>query len=127
MTKLALLLTAALAATGCRDRADTNDRTGYSKSAQTADEDFEHTRSTYSTKLNERLRQLDDKIHELAARGTETAREAADELRVERDRLAPKLDEVGRQAKDGWDRFESEVSAGFDRLQQRVDDALDRD
>jgi DNA-binding NtrC family response regulator len=121
MTKLVLLL--ALLAVGCRDRAD-DDRRGYSKTSETADDDFAHTRKTYSDHINERLKRLDERIHELAARGTEKAREAADRLSIERDRLAPKVDEIGRHAKDGWDRFESEVSEGVDNLEKKLDAAI---
>ncbi len=121
MTKLALLL--ALLAVGCRDRAD-DDRRGYSKTSETANDDFAHARKTYADHINERLNRLDERIHELAARGTEQAREAADQLRVERDRLAPKVDEISHHARQGWDRFESEVSAGFDNLERRLDAAF---
>ncbi len=121
MTKLALLL--ALLAVGCRDRAD-GDRGGYSKTSETADDDFAHTRDTYSVHFNERLKRLDERIHELAAQGSEKAREAADRLRVERDRLAPKVDEIGQHAKEGWDRFESEVSEGVDNLERKIDAAF---
>jgi hypothetical protein len=126
MTKLALLLTALLAL-GCRDRVDTTDREPYSKTSETAHDDFDQTRKTYSVHINERLQRLDQRIHELAARGTEKAREAADQLRVERDRLAPQVDKIGEQAKDGWDRFESEVSQGFDKLESKLDAAFSSD
>lgn len=121
MTKLALLL--ALLATSCRDRAD-DDRRGYSKTSETADDDFAHTRDSYSAHINERLKRLDERIHELAARGTEAARDAADRLRVERDRLAPKVDEIGQHAKEGWDRFESELSEGVDNLERKIEAAF---
>jgi hypothetical protein len=120
MTRLALLL---LLAAGCRDSVDP-DRDHYSKTSETARDDFEQTRRTYSVHVNERLQRLDERIHELAARGTEEAREAADRLRVERDRLAPKVDEIGQQAKEGWDRFESDVSKGFDAVEKKLDAAL---
>jgi hypothetical protein len=125
MTKLLVLLTSALLATSCRDRADREDRPSYSKSSETANDDFDHTRKTYEVHINERLQKLDARIRELAQRGSEKARAAADELRAERDRLAPKLDEIKEQAKAGWDRFESEVSQGFDALERRLDAAFD--
>jgi hypothetical protein len=126
MTK-ALILTTALLALGCRDRVDTTDRDHYSKTSETAHDDFDQTRKTYSVHINERLQRLDARIHDLAARGTEKAREAADQLRAERDRLAPQVDKVGEQAKDGWDQFESEVSRGFDKLEKRLDAAFTDD
>jgi uncharacterized coiled-coil DUF342 family protein len=128
MTKLLVILTSltcTLLAVGCRDRDRTRDeRPGYSKTAETADEDFTQSRSMFSRHVNERLDQLDAKIHELAARGDVKAREAADELRAERDRLRPQVDEIGQHAREGWDRFESEVSSGVDRLEQKLDRAL---
>ncbi|HEY5945195.1 MAG TPA: hypothetical protein VIV40_06880 [Kofleriaceae bacterium] len=125
MTKLLAIVTTALLATACRDRVDRDDRPRYSKTSQTADDDFAHTRTTYSRQINDRLQKLDERIHELAAKGTVKAREAADRLRAERDRLAPKVDEVGHQAKEGWDRFESEVSRGFDKLEHELDAAFE--
>jgi hypothetical protein len=124
MTKFALILSTALLAVGCRDRVDTTERDHYSKTSETARDDFEQTRTTYSVHINERLKRLDQRIHELAARGTEEARDAADRLRVERDRLSPKLDKIGEQAKDGWDRFESELSEGVDSLEKKLDAAF---
>jgi DNA anti-recombination protein RmuC len=117
-------LTMALLAIGCRERVDTDERTGYTKTSETANDDFDHTRKTYSVHINERLQRLDERINELAARGTEEAREAADRLRIERDRLAPKLDRIGQQAREGWDRFESELSESFDSLEQKLDAAF---
>ena len=121
MTRLVLIT--ALLAVGCRDRADP-DRDHYSKTSETARDDFDQTRKTYAVHVNERLQRLDERIHELAARGTEKAREAADQLRVERDRLAPKVDEIGHQAKAGWDQFESDVSQGFDNIEKKLDAAF---
>ena len=123
MTKLLIILTTGLLATSCKTR-DERERPAYSKTSETARDDFETTRTTYSAHVNERLQKLDARIHELAAKGTEKAREAADALRAERDRLAPKLDEIGQQAKAGWDKFESELSRGFDSLEQRLDAAF---
>ena len=122
MTKL--LIVVSLLAVGCRDRADTNEQPKYTKSSETAHDDFDSTRKTFSTHANERLRRLDERIHELAARGTAAARRAADELRSERDRLAPKLDDIGRQAKAGWDRFETEMTDAFDALEKKLDAAF---
>ncbi|HEX5062267.1 MAG TPA: hypothetical protein VFV99_23010 [Kofleriaceae bacterium] len=127
MTRLVVILTSTLLATACRDRTDSADRTGYSKPSETANDDFAHTRSSYGKQMNERLQQLDARIHELAAKGTEKAKQAADELRVERDRLAPQVDEIGKQAREGWDNFESELSRGFDNLEQKLNDALEHD
>jgi hypothetical protein len=124
MTKLLIALTSALLATSCRARDDRDERHSYNKSSETARDDFEHTRKTYEVHLNERLERLDQRIHELAARGTDEARKLGDELRAERDRLAPKLNEVGQQAKAGWDKFEAEVSRGFDNHERKLDDAL---
>jgi len=124
MMKLLVVLTSALLATSCRDRVDRDDRAPYSKTHETARDDFETTRNTFAKHVNERLEQLDARIHELAAKGTEQARQAADELRAERDRLAPKLDEMKRQAKAGWDQFESDLSKSLDRLEQRIDAAF---
>ena len=124
MTRLMVVLISMLLATACKDRSDRTDRTGYSKTSETANDDFSHTRSTYSQHINERLARLDAKIHELAAKGTEKAKQAAEELRVERDRLAPKVDEIGKQAREGWDNFETELSRGFDNLEKKLDDAL---
>jgi hypothetical protein len=125
MLKLALLVSALLAV-GCRDRAEDPDR-GYSKTSETARDDFEQTRQTYSVHINDRLQRLDQRIRELAARGNEEAREAADRLRIERDRLAPKVNEIGRQAKVGWDKFESELSQGVDALERKLDAAFASD
>lgn len=125
MLRLALFVSA-LFAVSCRDRVEDPDR-GYSKTSETTRDDFDHTRKTYSVHINDRLQRLDQRIRELAARGTEEAREAADRLRVERDRLAPKVNEIGRQAKDGWDRFESELSQGVDALERELDAAFATD
>ena len=124
MMKVLVVLTSLLFAASCRDRDDRNEREPYSKSSETARDDFDHTRKTYSVHINERLQKLDARIRELADRGTQKAREAADELRAERDRLAPKLDAIGEQAKDGWDRFEAEVSSTFDTLEKKLDAAF---
>jgi uncharacterized coiled-coil DUF342 family protein len=123
MTKLLVILTIGAAAIGCRDRAD-REPNGHRKTIETQTDDFTSTRSSFGRHINERLNQLDAKIHELAARGDEKAREAAEQLRAERDRLQPQVDEIGQHAREGWDRFESEVSAGVDRLQQKLDSAL---
>jgi len=123
MTKLLLAVTTLLAI-GCRDRVETEERPRYKKSTETAHDDFDSTRKTYTVHVNERMRRLDERIQELAARGTEKARQAAKELRAERDRLAPKLDEIGQQAKAGWDRFETELSTGFDSLEKKLDAAF---
>jgi len=128
MTRLVVVLISMLLATACRDRSDRTDRsTGYSKTSETASDDFAHTRSTYSQHINERLARLDARIHELAAKGTEKAKQAADEFRAERDRLAPKVDQIGKQAREGWDSFESELSRGFDNLERKLDAAFDND
>lgn len=127
MTKLVVVFISLLLATACRDRSDRTDRTGYSKTSETANDDFAHTRSTYSKSMNDRLERLDARIHELAAKGTEKAKQAADELRAERDRLAPKVNDIGKQARDGWDSFESELSRGFDNLERKLDDAIHND
>jgi hypothetical protein len=130
MTKLLVLLTSAVLATSCRAREEPDgsegrdERPTYSKSSETAQDDFEHTRKTYEVHINDRLRKLDMRIRELADRGTEKARAAAARLREERDLLAPRLDEVKQQAKAGWDRFESEVSQGFDTIERKLDAAF---
>jgi hypothetical protein len=125
MTRLALILT--LLAVGCRDRVDTTERTGYSKTSETARDDFEQTRKTYSVHVNERLQKLDERLRELAQRGTQRARDAANQLRIERDRLAPRVNDAAKQTKAGWDRFETELSRGFDNLENRLEAAFQND
>ena len=124
MTKLLVVLTPLVLALGCRDRVDRAEHEPYSKTSETAHDDFETTRNTYAQHINDRLDKLDARIHELAARGTEKAREAADELRAERERLRPQLDEMRVHAKAGWDAFEAGVTKGVDDLQRKIEDAF---
>ena len=126
MKKLLVVLTLVTAAGACRDRADREGGEARKPvESETADEDFDHTRSTYEAQARERLAQIDARIRELGARGEVKARAAAEELRVQRDRLAKELDEAGQQAKPHWDRFESEVSRGLDDLDRRLNAAYD--
>lgn len=122
---LLVVLIGALLTAGCRDRSERRDGDEYSKHAETADEDFEHTKTTFSEHMNARLERLDARLRDLGARGSEKARQAAGELRAERDRLAPKVDEIGDHAKQGWDQFETEVSERFNALERRLDEAFD--
>ncbi len=121
---LLLVLGAPLVVTGCRDRSDHREGSEYSKTGEPADDEFAHERAELSARTREQLARVDQRIRELGDRGSEKARQAADELHAERDRLAPKVDELGRHAKDGWDRFKTEVADGLDELQRKLDAAV---
>jgi hypothetical protein len=122
MTRLLLVLALGLLATSCRDRAE-REGTDYGKPTEATDDaTFREERSSFSNEMNDRLARLDAKLRELGARGSERTREAADELRVERDRLAVKVDEIGEHAKRGWDKFATDVKNGFSDLERKVDD-----
>jgi hypothetical protein len=133
MRNLLVVLTLAAAAGGCRERADVgvdDNRVEVRKTtetSETADEDFIHTRTTYETHTRDRLARIDARIRELAERGEVKAEAAAEELRVQRDKLAKQLERVGEQAKPAWDRFEAEVSRGIDELEHKLDAAFTRD
>lgn len=130
MRKLLLVLILAATTGGCRERADVDvesDRVEARKTteaSQTADEDFEQSRQTYQLKARDRLAAIDARIRELAARGEAKAEAAAQELRVQRDRLATELEKAGDQAKPHWDRFESSMQRAFDDLENRLDAAF---
>lgn len=124
MTRLLLVLLMGVLATSCRDRAE-REGTDYGKPTEaTDDETFRDERTSFSAEMNERLARLDTKLRELAARGSERTREAAEELRIERDRLAEKVDEIGEHAERGWDAFATDVKHGFSDLERKVDDAF---
>lgn len=124
MTRLLLVLLMGVLATSCRDRAE-REGTDYGKPTEATDDaTFREERTSLSTEMNDRLARLDAKIRELGARGSEETREAADELRVERDRLAAKVGEIGEHTKRGWDRFATDVKHGFADLERKVDDAF---
>jgi hypothetical protein len=132
MRKLMLVLILAAAATGCRERADMDaaDRVVVPKATEateTADEDFEVSRTTYQVQARDRLARIDARLRELSARGEAKAEAAAQELRVQRDRLAAELDRAGDQAKPHWDRFETRMRRAFDDLENRIDAAFSRD
>lgn len=133
MRNLMLVLIMAAAATGCRERADVDvesDRVEVRKTteaSETADEDFEHSRTTYQVQARDRLARIDARIRELSVRGEAKAEAAAQELRVQRDRLAAELEKAGEQAKPHWDRFEASMRRGFDELESRLDAAFSPD
>lgn len=128
MRNLLLVLILAAATAGCRERSDVeSDRVEVGKpteGTETADEDFVHTRSTYEAHARERLARIDARLRELAERGEVKAEAAAQELRVQRDKLAKEIDQAGEQAKPTWDRFEAEVTRGLDNLEQKLDTAF---
>jgi len=115
------------AATACRDRSD-RDGTAAQKPTETsepASDGFDQRRDSFETDARERLAQIDARIRELSERGTAKAEAAAEELRVQRDRLAKELDEARDQARPQWEQLETEVSSGLDDLERRLDAAYD--
>jgi hypothetical protein len=124
MTKLLLVLALGVLATSCRDRAE-REGTDYGKPTEATDDTaFRDERTSFGNEMNDRLARLDAKLRELAARGSERTRELADELRVERDRLAVRVDEIGDHAERGWEAFTTDVKQGFADLERKVDDAF---
>lgn len=128
MKTLLLVAMAAALAGGCRERSEPGEGVEVQRPVErgpvepeTTDDDFVQTRETYETQARERLARIDARIRELADRGEAKAEAAAEELRVQRDRLAEELDELGEQTKPAWDRFEAKVTKGFDELERRLD------
>lgn len=125
MTRLILVLTSGLlATTACRDRTDNPDRSRFGKTAETANDDFTQARNAFEAHARERLSRIDARIRELESRGEAKGREMIPELRAKRDEAARELDEIGRETKAGWDRFESDVSRRFDEIDRNLDARL---
>jgi len=89
------------------------------------DEGHEYTRvrSQFETTSRERLSKLDARIKELEQSASESAHQTAQELRKDRDELAMRIDQIRDQAKPAWDDFQAKVDDGFQRLEKRLDDA----
>jgi hypothetical protein len=90
------------------------------------DEDHEYVRvrSNFETTSRERLSKLDARIQELEQSASESAHQTAQELRKDRDELAMRLETIRQQTKPTWDEFQSGVEDSFQRLENRLNDAV---
>ena len=88
------------------------------------DHEYVRVRSNFETTSRERLAKLDARIQELEQSASESAHQTAQELRKDRDELAIRLDSIRQQAKPKWDEFQSSVEDSFQRLENRLDEAV---
>jgi hypothetical protein len=64
------------------------------------------------------------RLRELAGQTDARAKQLADQLRRERDRLAPEIDALGERARGGWSELQDDVTRGLDDLERKLDAAL---
>jgi hypothetical protein len=88
------------------------------------DHEYVRVRSNFETTSRERLSKLDARIQELEQSASESGRQTAQQLRKDRDELAMRLDTIREQAKPKWDEFQSSVEDSFQRLENRLNDAV---
>ncbi len=125
MKRLLFVLAMGLVAASCRGRSSHDEGGEYGKSVEKMDDTtFDSTRKSFSADMHERLARLDARMRELGVSGSEKTREAAEKLRVDRDKLATKVDEIDMHAKKGFDKFESNLKKDFSDLERKVDSAF---
>lgn len=88
------------------------------------EEQLADARARYTVAGRERLAKIDAELNELRVKADYHARTAYADLKIQRDRLAARLDQAGAMATDAWDGFKKDVDDGFDKLEKDVNDAL---
>ena len=85
--------------------------------AETRRIDIENERAMLTRDLEERTKQLDQKIDELEARGNASA---AAELRAERDDVRAKLSEIDNTTRSTWQAFKKDVMDAWTKLERQA-------
>ena len=125
MKRLLFVLALGLVATSCRGRSAQEEGGEYGKPVEKMDDaTFDQTRKSFSTDMHARLMRLDARLNELATSGSEKTKESAEKLRVDRDKLATKVDEIDMHAKKDFGKFESNLRKDFSDLERKVDSAF---
>ena len=104
-----------------KDEAEVTKKQGELSAAET---EFAQARERYTVAAKQRLANLDAKIQEIEHKPGAQAKDAAAQLRPQRDEIARKLDAIGSQAQAGWDAFKKDVDDELDKLEKAVNDAL---
>lgn len=104
-----------------KDQAEVTKQQGELSAAET---EFAQARERYTVAAKQRLANLDAKIQQIEHKPGAQAKDAAAQLRPQRDEIARKLDAVGSQAQAGWDAFKKDVDDELDKLEKGVHDAL---
>ena len=139
--RLTLFLAAGLLAGACHDKdrdaprdqmnsaAEQARHAGQSMRAQHRDydksrDDLADARIKYTAAAQQRLAQIDADLAQLKARTDVHARMMYADLKVRRDQLAARLDQVNAAAADTWDDFKKGVDDDFTAVEKSLHDAL---
>jgi hypothetical protein len=124
------MLAAALATGACKKKQDDTGRAAneVKKTVEEAPDDqkpdFTATQDRYATTANERLAQIDLKLHVLQQRTDPKSQEAAAKLEIKRNELSTQVDSTKDRKPSDWDEFTRSLDRSLDSLAKGLNDAL---